>query len=255
MKHALFSLLACLGLAAVHPALCQTAPADPAEPRAYVRRFSIGGTVGILVLPALPSDSLSQVVADNLTIQSSTSSKRYSAGGGFIAQVALSNRWALATGVSMRLTNFSITDVTVEGIDDEDTTADERLYSSASNTTRARLFDIPVLVRRYNKDRFKPGRRIFYEGGAAVRHVRAIHSFRYSTAYDGTETCCDESPMQPAHRWLPGVVAGVGVQFIDEYGIRFVPEVRFTRWLGSNFDALSARSRLNQIEINLSFTF
>jgi hypothetical protein len=254
MKHALFSLLAGLGLAAVYPALAQTAT-EQTVGHAYVRRFSIGGTVGVLVQPALPSNSMDQVVADNLTINSSTTSKRYSAGGGFIAQLALTNRWALATGVSMRLQNFSINDITVEGIDDEDTTADERLYSSASNTTRARLVDIPVLVRRYSKDRFKPGRRIFYEGGVAVRNVRAIHSFRSSIASDYTETCCDESPMQPAKRWLPGFVAGAGVQFIDEYGIRFVPEIRYTRWLDRTFDALSARSRINQIEISLSFTF
>lgn len=248
-------LAVCLLLAAAPLATAQTTLDAPEKRGPFVRRFSAGGTVGLLVQQSLPSANLDQTVAEDLTISSSTTSKRYTVGGGFVMQWAFKRRWSLATGLTMRLQNFQVTDITIEGIDDEDTAEEERIASTASNSTRARLMDIPLVLRRYSKDHNKPGRRIFYQGGVAVRNVRGIRSFRQSTASDGTETCCDESPMTPAKRWLPGVVAGAGIQFIDDYGIRFVPEIRYTRWMGRTFDAISAQSQKNQIEVILSFTF
>ena len=51
------------------------------------------------------------------------------------------------------------------------------------------------------------------------------------------------------------VVGGSGMQFVDEFGIHVVPEVRYTRWEDSNFDNLTTRTERNQVEANISLTF
>ncbi len=43
--------------------------------------------------------------------------------------------------------------------------------------------------------------------------------------------------------------------FIDDMKIRFIPEVRYTRWMGRTFDTLSTQSRVDQIEGTISITF
>jgi len=59
----------------------------------------------------------------------------------------------------------------------------------------------------------------------------------------------------PQHRSSVGVVAGVGVQFDDEFGIHVVPEVRYTRWINPTFDNLSTNTQRNQVEAAISLTF
>ena len=52
-----------------------------------------------------------------------------------------------------------------------------------------------------------------------------------------------------------GFTAGIGGQFIDDFGIRAIPEVRYTRWMGYPFDSVHGKTRKNQIEIVLTFAF
>jgi hypothetical protein len=52
-----------------------------------------------------------------------------------------------------------------------------------------------------------------------------------------------------------GVTAGFGAQLIDPLGVRVIPEVRYTRWLGLNFDVPAAHSRRDQIEFVFSLAF
>jgi hypothetical protein len=250
----------CLALALAGPAAAQEAEQQPAPAEApkgpYVRKFSLGANFNFLAQAALPSASLTQTVASDLTIESYTTSERRPFGGGVIFQTTLSPRLALASGVSFRLLDFSTSDITYQGVDNVDTIDDdERTANLKVTTTRARLLDIPILLRYYNKDHTRRGRRYFYEGGMALRYVHGIHSFGLTTSEGGAETCCDETSLAPSRRVLPGFVVGAGVQFIDEFGIRFVPEIRYTHWMGRTFDTMSARSGTSQLEFGFSVTF
>ena len=44
-------------------------------------------------------------------------------------------------------------------------------------------------------------------------------------------------------------------QFVDEFGIHVVPEVRYTRWINPTFDNLTTSSQRNQVEAAISLTF
>ena len=50
-------------------------------------------------------------------------------------------------------------------------------------------------------------------------------------------------------------VVGSGLRFVDDFGIKVEPELRYTRWFGRTFNSESTRSSENQIEVNLAFTF
>jgi hypothetical protein len=228
-------------------------PHDPKGP--FVRKFSMGATFSFLAQPSMPDASMTQTVASDLSIESTTKAQPRRFGGGIVLQAVLTPRLTIASGLSFRLLNFYTADLTYEGVDDTSTSADERTPSLKETTTRAQLLDVPVLLRYYNKDHSRRGRRYFYEGGVALRYVYGVHSFGTSTDESGTETCCDETPLAPSHRLLPGFVVGAGIQFIDEFGIRLVPEVRYTHWMGRTFDTMSARSRTDQFEVGFSVTF
>lgn len=235
------------------PPAPEPAPAPPKGP--FVRKFSMGGYFGFLTQASIPSARLTQDVTTEYSVESQTVSKRRPFGGGIVFQVTLTPRLALASGVSLRRLDFSNTDITYVGVDDPDTADDERTASMKENTTRAQLLDVPVLLRYYNKDHSRRGRRTFYEAGMTLRYVHGIHSFGLTTSQTGTETCCDESSLTPSRRVLPGFVVGAGVQFVDDFGIRFVPEIRYTRWMGRTFDTNPARSRTDQLELGFSVTF
>ena len=221
----------------------------------YVRKFSMGANFSFLAWASIPDASVTQTVASDLSIESWADAKRRLFGGGIVWQTTLTPRLALSGGMLFRRLDFTTTAITYEGVDDTDTTDDERTATLKQTTTRARLLDIPLVLRRYSKDHSRRGRRYFYEGGMAMRLAHGVRSFGVSTDQAGTETCCDEATQTPAHRVLPGFVAGAGIQFIDEFGIRIVPEVRYTRWLWRTFDSGPARSGMDQLEFGLSLTF
>ncbi len=52
----------------------------------------------------------------------------------------------------------------------------------------------------------------------------------------------------PEHRSAIGMVVGAGIQFVDEFGIHVVPEVRYTRWVNPIFDNLTTKTQTNQVE-------
>jgi hypothetical protein len=52
-----------------------------------------------------------------------------------------------------------------------------------------------------------------------------------------------------------GLTGGIGAQFVDDFGVKLVPEFRYTRWIQPTFDTLSTFSRKNQFEAIVSITF
>lgn len=221
----------------------------------YVRRFSAGGMLSVMGLPGIPGRTVDQTVSTNVKVNSTTDADKRLFGGGVVVQFALTNRFAVTSDFLIRKASFKTTDITYEGVDDSSTTADERKKTTKESKSRATFSDIPILLRYYNKDRTKPGRRRFFEGGVTFRKVHGIHSFGQTTTSDGKVVCCDETPITPANKWLTGFTAGFGYQFIDDMKIRFIPEVRYTRWMGRTFDTLSTQSRVDQIEGTISITF
>lgn len=225
----------------------KTAAVDPKLP-AYVRRFSAGITLEYLPLSHIQYGQTKQT-QDLGPIEYNSDSKKFNSkqfGGGVVLQFALSDRWAIAAGGLWRQTGYEMANVIYVG--------SQRREIRTTEKTGATFFDFPLLVRRYNIERTEPGWRWFYEAGGTLRYTNKL-----STSIERTEggetTCCTSGPAELSSKNLPGVTGGIGLQFNDDFGIRIVPEVRYTWWLGRTFDNLATRSRRHQVDVVVSFTF
>jgi hypothetical protein len=245
-------------------ALCAQSQSPPSARKApkeetYVRRISAGLTLSVLSFSTVQGGTLSNVTTsppvDALyTSERATGTSQW-VGYGATAQAAVTDHFAVNAGVFLRRLGYILTSDIFTGVDNPNTSQDDRTHTVTHEHTFAKLIDFPVVVRYYTKNRHSPGPRGFLEAGAALRRVTGIRTSTDSTVNDGTLTCCDTTPARPAHSSLKGIVAGAGLQVIDPVGIRVVPEVRYTRWLGEAFTGYATATRRNQIEIMFSLSF
>lgn len=233
------SILRSLFLAALLPfaALPQTAPANPAL---GVRAFSAGGVVSFLGLTLIERNDWAQG-----TNKFSTNPRGYRFGGGAIAQFAFRDRYAIAGSFLLRRAKFeSNQELTVTS-----GTIKQNEISSAD------FWELPIVFRRYSERHADRGSRWYAEGGFALRLTRNIRNSVQTTDTASKTTCCDENPIPAQNGTATGVTFGAGLQLIDEFGLRLVPNVRYTRWLQPAFDRLSIRSQPNQLEAGFAITF
>ncbi len=127
--------------------------------------------------------------------------------------------------------------------------------TSTHEDTRARLIDIPVLVRYYGTGKRPNSPRWFLEAGGAYRLSNGIRTSTDTTNASDVNTCCTFTAAVPKDRTSEGAVVGAGLQFTDEFGIKVVPEFRYTRWLHPIFENLTTTTRDSQIEADISLTF
>lgn len=224
--------------------------------RAFVRRISAGLTASFLPLKMMREGEVTSKITQPAieTIGNATSKAQWFSAG-IVVQAALTDRFAVVANGLVRKSGYIQRTDRYVGTDNPNTTADERTLTTFTEDTRAIYLDFPVVLRRYSISRFSRGVRWFYEAGPAFRRVNKIRtSIATETSSSGT-TCCDTTPAKPAHRTATGLTAGIGLQAVDDFGIRVIPEVRYTRWRNSTFDTLAARSRRDQVEIMVSITF
>lgn len=222
--------------------------------RAYVRRFSAGILVPVNIWPTVKAGGLSQTVDTRLSVESDTAPDNKRVGIGAIVQMALTQRFAVAVIGTRVNTGYTVSNTTIEGVDLAATPQDDRRFTTNRDVVTARFYDFSGLLRRYSKDRDERGARWFFEGGATIRKTSHMRAARTTTVNDATPVNTTVT-LAPAHKSAKGVVAGLGAQFVDDIGIRVVPEVRYTRWLDRTFDNLSTKSRADQVQASVSFTF
>ena len=243
------------------------APAPPPLPPPTItekvappqRRWSIG-----LRARTLPFKSLS-VIGNNQILRTSTvnkvvydfsyntSSQSFIPGYGPTIEVPLGNRFLLTVeALFNRLKYTKVTD-TYWGGDDPTTAHDERSHMVATENTKARLFDIPVLL---HYGRMRPSgvlARFYVAAGATARLASTVRTTNSITNADGT-TAANSVPAQLSKRNLLGATVAVGFRFIDDFNIKVTPEVRYTHWTGMTFGQDSTQSPKNQLEVGIGFS-
>lgn len=253
-------LVALLSGAAVC-AQSQSPPAARKAPKqeAYVRRISAGLTLSVLGMSTARDGSSSNVTTsppvDALYATTRTKGLSQWIGYGATAQACITNHFAVSAGVFFRRMGYKLNSDIFTGVDNPNTTADERTHTVTNEDTRARLIDFPVTIRYYTKNRREPGPRAFLEAGGVLRRVTSVRTSTDTTINSGDTSCCDTTAATPAHRSVKGFVGGFGVQLIDPVGIRVIPEVRYTRWMAEPFNAFSTSTRRNQVEVMISLSF
>jgi Outer membrane protein beta-barrel domain len=210
--------------------------------------------LGFSLVPGKTStvDNSSTVSTENQT-QGASSRIGY----GLTGQIRITGHFAVDVSALYRRIGYQFTDT----ISTTTTTVLNGVVSSTASTTdthedtHARLFDFPLVVRYYSGARRPNGPRWFVEAGGAWRLETGVRTSTDTTDADGVNTCCTFTPTVPDHHSSIGMVAGVGLQFIDPFGIHVVPEVRYTRWIDQVFDNLTTHTVQNQLEADISLTF
>lgn len=227
----------------------------------YVRRLSVGATLSVAGLNLVGGSTSNTTTtvnsATSVATSNSTSGASSRIGYGVTVQAAITEHFAVAVGGFLRRagyieSNSQTTTVTtfINAVPQTTTTT-----TSTRVDVRARLVDVPVTVRWYGKGRHTPGKRWFVEGGGAWRDVENLKSSLSAIDASGNNTCCTFKTVQAAHKQARGIVAGAGAQFIDPFGIRVIPEVRYIRWLTPIFNDLTTRTQRNQVEADLTLSF
>jgi len=227
------------------------------DQRTYVRRFSGGLTLSVLGLSLVPghTNTITNSTTVNTLYQTTGASSRI--GYGVLGQVMLTDHFGIAIegilrplGYQMNTTVTTTAPTVVSGIVTTVTTS-----TILHEDTRAKLIDIPALVRYYAHSRHEPGAHWFFEGGGAWRKPESIRTSTDFTNASSVLTCCTNTPTTPAHPNSYGFVAGIGVQVTDAFGVRVVPEVRYTRWIDPVFHAFTTTVQRNEVAAGFSLTF
>jgi len=256
----LIGLALCLATAALAqaPAPQQPPPGTPTvflEERAYVRRFTVGATLSLTPLNLFPKENLVQKIEGTTPVEldSAVDPKSNRVGYGVLLQYAFNERWAVLAHPIYRPMALHAFIQRYEGVDNASTFLDERALFQINEDTKARFIDIPILGRYYAKDRHDGGGRWFFEGGPTMRLTQKVTTARDTVPPKG-DRYKDNIPLEYKKNSIGGTV-GVGGQLIDDFGIRSIPEVRYTYWFNKPFDSVHGRTRASQLEFLITFSF
>ena len=218
----------------------QNPPASPAaaEKTEPPRKIALGLRVRALPLKPLSvmdsgrSLSTTTVAKVNYDWNYNTTNKSFPLGGGLALDVPVSPRMLLTVEVLFNHVQYTKVTDTYWGTDDPTTSSDERSHKKTTEDTKARLFDLPVLLHR-NLRASGFLSHFYVAGGPSMRLATTVRTTNNITNADAT-TANDSSPALVSKRLLIGATAGVGFRFIDEFNIRVTPETprarRATSW-------------------------
>jgi hypothetical protein len=221
------------------------------------RRFTAGVTLSVLGFGLIPAKTSTVDNSATVSTQDSTQHESSRVGYGLTGQVRITNHFSVDLSALYRRAGYQFE----ETISTTTTTVLNGQTSSTTTTTsthqdvNAHFFDFPLTVRYYSGSKRPNGPRWFAEAGGAWRWANRIRTSTDTTNAVSENICCTFTPVVPAHRSTIGMVAGIGLQFIDAFGIHVVPEVRYTRWIDQVFDNLTTHTQTNQLDASLSLTF
>ena len=220
--------------------------AAPEEMPKGIRRLSVGFRVA-----GYPFNPLHNVT-DNFTTTGTvpatytitTSNDYMKIGFGPSLEFAVTRRFTLVGEVFYHRLNYTQTTQVTQGT----------LSEGITENTRGNFWDIPGLIRFRGLREEGLLSHMYFDGGGAFRDAAQIKSNFVINNPNGTTTY-SSTPIRPSEKILGGAVVGAGLRFVDDFGIKMEPELRYTRWFGRTFDSESTRSSPNQIEVDIGFTF
>ena len=166
----------------------------------------------------------------------------------------LNSRWTVGSDFMLHHANYAEKQEIRTGKKDPNASTDDRQVITITQTTKANYLELPVLVRYYGLRRSGILKRSYAIGGLGFRHIGRVRTGNeYSYADDTTDY--NEAPAQPSRQNQFGAVAGFGIRFIDEFNIKVMPEVRYTRWAGFAFEGKSSKSVQNELRVGLGISF
>jgi len=229
------------------------------QPLARQERWAFGFRVRVFPFLSLSGLDDNRLLATTTTGKTAydwsyaTTSRSSTLGAGPAFEVRLAGRATATAELIFSHLRYEKSTDTYSGVDDPATGHDERSHSNITEKTRARLWDLPVML-HFRGLRSSGGlSRLWVAGGVVGRNISTIRTNNEIKNADGSGSS-NRFATQPARRNLLGAVVGVGFRFIDDFNTKVTPEVRYTRWSGATFSLDSTRSPKNQLEVGIGFT-
>jgi len=226
---------------------------DPDAPHGW-KRFNIGFRVRGFPYELFPPKTAERTVNASLYQQFSTVSTTGYLSIGPSLEVVASKRWVVSAEALWRPVGYEQTTDVVVGVDNPNTAGDERRITTTVEKTKARFWEIPVMLRRQGLRESGNWSHIYAGFGGVIRKVSNINTTNNITLPDGTTQTNGIAPT-PARRTIRGAVAGFGFRLVDDFRIKVTPEFRYTRWFGATFSTETTVTRKNQMEVGIGFTF
>jgi hypothetical protein len=225
------------------------------EKTEVTRRYQIGGRVQAFPLQLFTvktvETSTTQPIAD-YKYTSTTDSQRATLTPTF--EFRLKPRLTIGTDFMLHHANYVEKQEIRTGKKDPNASTDDRKVTTITQTTKANYWELPVLVRYYGLRGSGILKRSYAIGGFGFRHIGRVRTGNeYSYADDTTDY--NEAPAQPSRKNQFGAVAGFGIRFVDDFNIKVMPEVRYTRWAGFAFEGKSYKSVQNELRVGLGISF
>ncbi|HXM46121.1 MAG TPA: outer membrane beta-barrel protein [Bryobacteraceae bacterium] len=222
-----------------------------------LRRLTIGIHVMYFPLPLVNGRNVITITENTNPVEQynySSSSTSPKWGPGVMAEYRLTNHWGLAGEIHFHHVDYTENATIYTGYNSSTTGGDNRPVTTTSTYSQVNYYEYPLLAHYYGLWSHGWKKRIFFTGGVELRHVGKIRTGNDFT-YPSGETDYNENPATPNKVNDLGVVAGLGMRFIDEFHIRIVPEMRFIRWQAPTLQGASYASVLNELEAGASLSF
>ncbi len=174
-------------------------------------------------------------------------------GFGLTAAYDMSSRVSLNLDVLYRRAGFRSGLEITEGVDNPDTTVDERKFTTGFEQTKVDYWDLPVTLRIHDGPATNRVR-AFFELGGTLRRTASVRTYT-ETGRPGVTSVVSTSPAKVSNPNTLGGTVGAGWDWRTARGVHFVPQMRYTYWLKPVFNMPTTRSARSQIEFLIGITF
>ena len=229
-----------------------TSSSAPTEPKPKDQRLiTFGGGVRFITLGTLQGTSTSVPVdspSSTINYNGSATAMKYDYGG--ILELRINRHFSLVTeGFYHHVSYKQVATTTYNppvprGV----------VLNVVEQDTEARVYEVPLLFKFRNIRSSGILGHTFITAGGSFRLLANIKSTTTQTFSDNS-TKVSTAPAVPNRSTAPGIVAGAGMRFTDELGIKVTPEIRYTHWLDSNFQLQGISFPKNQMEVGISLSF
>jgi len=253
-----FTLLGAMALFAQEPAAVPTANTKAEEtglPK--FRHFSFGVRVRGFPQNSMDDQNYFQTVPGSTTFTYNfvTTSTQPRVGLGPSFELSLTRRISIGVELLYNTVKYNKTTKVYTGAFTSTTVPSDARFITFTEDTKATYLDAPVMLRcRCVPVKHGLFSKLYLLGGAEIRNTGFISTTNSVTNTDGS-SASNRVPTRPAKRNLFGKTAGLGFKFIDDVGIKVMPEVRYTQWSGRSFDSDSTRSSKKQLEVSIAIIY
>jgi hypothetical protein len=190
--------------------------------------------------------------AASYTYTANSNSPKYIVGP--TAEYRWSPHFSLGVELHFHHADYTQTTTLLSGVPPPNSSFDTRTTTTITQDSKINYWEVPLVAHYYGLVPQGLLARAYASGGVQYRHVGRIRTGNTTLYPDGTSDYNETPPPVSLTNQL-GVVAGVGMRFLDDFNIKLAPEIRYVRWFGTPLAGAAFRAAQNQFEVTVGLSF